>query len=86
MKPSWKERNALEKGIFVVQALCGLVLIASMLHSTINMIDFSDSLYLVIAIESALEAIVQWKRQRKAAVLSLVVTISCIVAFSAAMF
>lgn len=81
MKPSWKERTALEKGIFVLQALCGLVLIASMLHSVINRTDFSDSLYLVVAVESALELIVQWKRQRKAAVLSLLVAISCIVAY-----
>ena len=81
MKPSWSERNSFEKAVFVVQGLCALVLIAFMCVGLFSGKGLSDSLYLLVAIESLLEVAVQWRHSRKTALLSLLVAVSSLAVF-----
>ena len=81
MKPSWNERNTYEKAVIVIQAIIAVVLVAVMVYSLIAHKELTDLLYIVIAVESALEATVQWNRNRKAAYLSIAVVVSSMLVF-----
>lgn len=70
MNLGWSERTTLEKIIFVLQCICAIVL--SVCFVLMLMGKSQDNLfYSFLGIESALEAVVQWKRNRKMALFSL---------------
>ena len=78
MKPSWKERNTFERSAYVIQILVSVGLIFCLISEFVFKNDLSTWVYPLIALESGLEAIVQWKHSRKVASISLVLFVICI--------
>ena len=81
MKPSWKDRTPVEKGLFIAECVLALAFVVYMVIAFAAKKEVSDMIYLIIAIESALETIVQWKHERKTAIFSLLVAVSSAVIF-----
>ena len=81
MKPSWNERNTFEKAVFVVQCLCAVALVICLGNGFLFNKELTDWMYPIIGIEGFLEAAVQWKYNRKSAILSVLVGISSMVVF-----
>ena len=70
MNLGWNEKTKLEKYIFVLECICAVIL--SVCFVLMQMEKLQDNLfYLFLGIETALEAVAQWKRNRKMAILSL---------------
>lgn len=69
---NWNERTALEKFLFILQCIVCIILIISLLPMlTGETQEQNDLFYLFIGFETILEAIVQWKRNRKMAILNI---------------
>lgn len=81
MKLSWKERTPVEKGLFIAECVLALAFLVYMAISIATKKEMSDVIYLIIAIESAIETIVQWKHERKTAIFSLLVAVSSAAVF-----
>ena len=80
MTPSWRERNTYEKAVLVFQVLVAVVLVICLISGRIFHND-TDWMYLIFAIEGALEATVEWKYNRKAAIISILVFVSFLAVF-----